>query len=65
MFCKARAVTPAYIKNDNLLNMSPLKVPTVSVYVKGSLTSSQNQRNTSLIKKVHVFGTLCMSGLCC
>ena len=52
---KSKGSNSAYIKNDNLLYLSPLKVPKACVYVKVSLTLSQNQRNNSIFKKVHVF----------
>ena len=31
---KSKGINPAYIKNDNILYISPLKVPIGSVYVK-------------------------------
>ena len=52
---KSKGSNCAYtcIKNYNLLYISPLKVHNGSIYVKDSLTLSQNQRNDSIFKKVH------------
>ena len=44
-----------YIKNDNLLYITPLKVPIGSVYVKVSLTLSQNKRNNRFLKRCTIF----------
>ena len=52
---KSKGSNSAYIKNNNILYISPLKVPKGSVYVKVSLTLSQNRRNNSIFKQVHVF----------
>ena len=43
------------MKNYILLYISALKILRGSVYVKLSLTLSQNQRNNSFFKKVHDF----------
>ena len=48
-------------KRPPSLYMSPFKAPKGSVYVKVSLTLSQNEINNSLFKKVHAFfGTPCI-----
>ena len=52
-----------YLKNYNLLYISPLKVLRGNVYVKVSLTLSQ--RNNSILKKVHnLFGHPVCSASC-